>query len=132
VAEITTWKGLKAFDMDKPISPELDSARRRTRVDSIHKGLGLSRAYAGDSVVIGIIDAGFDYAHPAFYDTSYNQYRVQRVWEQKGQNMAPPDSFLYGVEYRDSASMMAKAYDITEIQSGEALPRSYIHKASGP
>ena len=76
VAEITTWKGLKAFDMDKPISPELDSARRRTRVDSIHKGLGLSRAYAGDSVVIGIIDAGFDYAHPAFYDTSYNQYRV--------------------------------------------------------
>jgi len=117
VKEMLTLPGLKAIDMDQPMAMDLDSARRRTRVDSIHKGLGLSRAYSGDSVVIGVIDAGFDYSHPNFYDTSYTRYRVRRVWEQKGIG-TPPSNYTYGAEYSDSASILAKAYDITETTHG--------------
>jgi subtilisin family serine protease len=43
---------------------------------------------------------------------------VRRVWEQKGATASPPDSFSYGAEYRDSASILAKAYDVTETTHG--------------
>lgn len=117
VEDVSRLSGLLAIDMDQPAAPDLDSARRRTRVDSVHLGLGLPRPFNGDSVVVGIVDAGFDYSHPAFYDTSYARYRVRRVWEQK-QNGQPPAAFGYGAEYADSASILTKAYDISETIHG--------------
>ena len=117
VAEVCAMQGLLAIDMDQPSAPDLDSARRRTLVDSVHIGAGLPRAYNGDSVVIGIVDAGFDYSHPAFYDTTFSRYRVRRVWEQKGIG-TPPAAFGYGAEYLDSSSILSKAYDISETIHG--------------
>jgi len=76
IKAFTVMDGLLAIEMDQPMAPELDSARRKTSVDSIHKGLGLSQAYNGKDVVIGIIDAGFDYSHPTLYDTLYEKFRV--------------------------------------------------------
>jgi len=117
VQDVCRMPGILAIDMDQPAAADLDSARRRTRVDSVHRGLGLPRPLNGDSVVVGIVDAGFDYSHPAFYDTAYSQYRVRRVWEQKG-NGTPPSAFGYGAEYADSASILSKAYDISETIHG--------------
>jgi hypothetical protein len=113
----TRSPGIRAIDLDQAGAADLDSARRRTRVDSIHNSLGLPRAFRGDSIVVGIIDAGFDYTHPVFFDTLYQKYRVRRVWEQKG-NGTPPANFPYGAEYSDSASILAKAYDVTETTHG--------------
>ena len=117
VASLTDLPGLLAIDMDQPAAADLDSARRRTRIDSVHLGLGLPKAFNGDSVVVGIVDAGFDYTHPVFYDTAFSHYRVRRVWEQKGSG-TPPTAFGYGAEYADSASILAKQYDITETIHG--------------
>ncbi len=117
VKEVCTLPGLLAIDMDQPAAADLDSARRKTRVDSVHLGLGLPQAFNGDSVVVGIVDAGFDYSHPVFYDTAYSRYRVRRVWEQKGSG-TPPSAFGYGAEYSDSASILNKAYDISETIHG--------------
>jgi minor extracellular serine protease Vpr len=117
VSDVCRLPGLLAIDMDQPAAPDLDSARRRTRVDSVHLGLGLPQAFNGDSVVLGIVDAGFDYTHPAFYDTTYTRYRVRRVWEQK-QNGQAPAGFGYGAEYADSASIITKGYDISETIHG--------------
>ena len=117
VAEVCRIPGLLAIDMDQPAAADLDSARLRTRTDSVHLGLGLPRPFNGDSVVVGIVDAGFDYSHPAFYDSTYTRYRVRRVWEQKGTGLAPA-AFGYGAEYSDSASILSKAYDITETIHG--------------
>lgn len=113
VLDFTRISGIKHIDMDQPMAPDLDSARRRTRVDSIHKGLGLSQAYSGENVVVGIIDAGFDYSHPTFYDTSYTRYRVKRVWEEKNTSGTPPAGFSYGTEFTDSASILTRDHDIT-------------------
>jgi len=117
VEQVCAMPGLLAIDMDQPAAADLDSARRRTRVDSVHLGSGLPKPFNGDSVVVGIVDAGFDYSHPVFYDTAYSRYRVRRVWEQKGSGTAP-SAFGYGAEYVDSASILAKAYDITETIHG--------------
>ena len=103
--------GIKYIEMDQPAAPQLDSARKFTKVDSVHGGYGLPQAYNGNNVVIGIIDAGFDYTHPTFYDTTFSAYRVKRVWEEKTIG-TPPASYAYGAEYLDSLSIVNKRYDI--------------------
>lgn len=118
VEAVSKLPGLMAMDLDQPAAMDLDSARRRTRVDSLHRGLGLPHPFAGDSVVVGIIDAGFDYTHPVFYDTSYTRYRVRKVWEQKTTSGTAPLSFGYGTEFADSASIHAKAFDVIETTHG--------------
>ncbi len=113
----TNTQGIRYIDMDAPVAIQLDSARSATRVDSVHAGINLPQPYSGKNVVVGVIDAGFDYTHPAFYDTAYNSYRVKRVWEQKTPG-TPPAGFSYGAEYADSASIHAKGYDVNDGSHG--------------
>ena len=46
--------------------PMLDKARTETGVQRIHNGEELARSFTGKGVVVGIVDAGFDYTHPDF------------------------------------------------------------------
>lgn len=94
VKDFTELVGIKYIDMDMPIAPLLDSARVAAHVDSVHSGYNLPQPYTGKNVVVGIIDAGFDYTHPAFYDTVYQTYRVKKVWEEKLQVHRQPVSVM--------------------------------------
>lgn len=103
-------KGIEYIQLDEALQPNLDIARKTTRVDSVHKGISLPMAYTGKNVVIGILDVGLDYTHPAFYDTLGNKYRIKKVWEQKTTG-TPPSGFSYGHELTDSLSMITKGTD---------------------
>lgn len=110
----TQLSGIQYIEMDQPSYPALDTARKTTRVDSVHNGYGmLPQPYSGQGVVVGIIDAGFDYTHPTFYDTAYNAYRIKRVWEEKNTSGTPPAGYAYGTEFSDSLSIYTKGHDIT-------------------
>jgi hypothetical protein len=67
---------------------------------------------------MGVIDAGFDYTHPTFFDTSLSHYRLSRVWEQKSIVGVPPASFGFGSEFSDSATIWNKRYDVSETTHG--------------
>src|SRR5690606_10063117 len=83
-----------------------------TRVDSVHAGLGaLPSQFHGKDVVVGIIDAGYDYRHPALFDTTGAAYRVKRIWEQVVTG-TPPTGFTYGNEIADSLSMWIAGSDM--------------------
>lgn len=47
---VTNLTGLRYIQLDEPVTPQLDSARRATRVDSVHAGLGLPQAFHGQGV----------------------------------------------------------------------------------
>jgi subtilisin family serine protease len=115
--KLTQLPGLVSIDVDQPVTMELDSVRKAIRVDSVHNGIDLPMPYTGKNVVVGIIDAGFDYSHPVFFDTAYNHYRVKKVWEQKSAG-TPPQGFLYGNELVDSASILAKQFDVNDGSHG--------------
>lgn len=117
IESFTHTPGIQYIDLDQASAPDLDSARRRTRTDSAHKGLTLPQSVSGKNVVVGIIDAGFDYSHPTFYDTTYTRYRVKKVWEQKTQGQSPV-GFGYGAEFSDSAAILNKGYDILDGTHG--------------
>jgi hypothetical protein len=108
----TTQKGIEYIQLDEPIHATLDSTRKLTRVDSVHAGLGgLPSQFHGQDVVIGIIDAGYDYRHPTLFDTTGARYRVKRVWEQVNTG-TPPSGFNYGNEITDTLAMWNTGSDM--------------------
>ena len=52
----------------------------------------------GQGVIIGIIDVGIDYRHPAFTD-EIGRTRILRIWDQTIQTGTAPEGFYYGSEY---------------------------------
>jgi len=108
--DFVNLEGIDYIQIDEPIHQNLDYARKAVRVDSVHNGFALPCKYTGKNVVVGIIDVGFDYSHPAFYDTMGIKYRIKRVWEQNS-NGTPPDGYSYGNEIIDSLEMILKGTD---------------------
>ena len=110
IEEFTTVTGVSYIQLDEPVFPMLNMARKAARVDSVHQGINLPLPYSGKNVLVGVIDFGFDYNHPTFYDTLHNAYRVKKVWE-LGTNGTPPAGYSYGHELTDSALILAQGTD---------------------
>lgn len=95
----------------------LEAARNATNVSAAHMGSGLDHRYTGEGVIVGIIDVGFDYTHPAFYDSLYDQYRITRVWEQESFG-TPPTGFAYGRELVGKNAILNAGTDISDESHG--------------
>lgn len=117
VSYLLKIKGIDYIQLDEPITVNMDAARRSSRVDSVQNGINLPMPYTGKNVVVGIIDAGFNYNHPTFYDTTGTTLRLKRVWEQKNIG-TPPAGFSYGNELTDTGSMAAKGYEVNSFSHG--------------
>ncbi len=110
VTEFTQLSGIKYIQLDEPVQPHLDVARKTTRVDSAQAGYGLPMGYSGKNVVIGVIDFGFDYNHPTFYDTFGTSYRIKKVWEMNATG-TPPAGYSYGKEITDTNLIKSEGTD---------------------
>lgn len=119
VVPFTTLPGISYIQMDEPVRPALDVARKTTRTDSAQAGYGLPMGYSGKGVVMGVIDFGFDYNHPTFYDTTHSYYRIKRVWQMNG-SAAPPSGYTYGKEITDTNLIKAEGTDDPHQQHGTA------------
>lgn len=85
----------------------IDNARKDAKVDAVHKGEGLPSAFTGEGVVVGIIDAGIDYSHPAFR-TSDGTLRIKKVWEQgaTSSTIGHIPSQGYGLEFTTAEEIL--------------------------
>lgn len=119
VVPFTNISGISYIQMDEPVKPELDIARKTTRADSAQAGYGLPIRYSGKDVVVGVIDFGFDYNHPTFYDTLHGAYRIKKVWQMNG-TAAPPTGYTYGKEITDTNLIRAEGTDDPNQQHGTA------------
>lgn len=110
---------LKYADVGEKLDLEVSNARNQTNTNSVHSGTGLSQAYTGTGVIVGIIDVGFDYTHPNFKDINGN-LRISRVWERANNNGTPPTSlgFTYGSQFIGSASILNEGYDLINQSHG--------------
>ncbi|WP_243276109.1 S8 family peptidase [Faecalicatena contorta] len=55
-------------------------------------------ALYGHGVLVGLVDTGIDYRHPAFLTREGNS-RIYSIWDQEDQNGISPEGFGYGTEY---------------------------------
>ncbi|MDR1847723.1 MAG: S8 family peptidase [Bacteroidales bacterium] len=112
IENVKSVEGVYYIDASEPVKLFLDSARAKSNVEQVHSGAGLSQAYKGTGVIVGIIDNGFDYTHPTFYDNTHTNYRVKRVWEQNGSG-TPPSGYSIGAEYTSQTAILNRQHDHT-------------------
>ncbi|MCC5915879.1 MAG: S8 family peptidase [Cryomorphaceae bacterium] len=112
-AQLLQMSGVIYVEMGAPgDAPSLDLAIEDVGADTVKQGLGtMPRAFNGSGVVVGVIDWGFDFGHPTYWDTSGTRYRVARVWDQNKAGGTPPSGFNYGTEYTTEADMLAAGHD---------------------
>lgn len=113
-------KGISYIQIDEPVIPNLDIARKASRVDSVHGGYALPMGYSGKDVIVGVIDFGFDYNHPTFFDTLGNKYRIVKAWEM-GTTGTPPAGYSYGHEINDTTALKAQGKDNKEQTHGTGV-----------
>lgn len=87
-----------------PIQPTLDISLPESRVTPLHTG---SPTIKGAGAIVGVIDTGIDYTHPAFRKPDGTS-RILAIWDQNLQPVsgeANPKGPLYnyGVEYNPLA-----------------------------
>ena len=97
--------------------PDVNKARYGTRVDSVHAGLDLPQPVHGEGVLVGVLDWGFDYTHPMFYDTAMTASRIRAVWDQYRQSGPAPSGYGYGTEADVPGDIAAMGSDTANVYS---------------
>lgn len=54
--------------------------------------------YRGNGILLGFVDTGIDYRHPAFVQAN-GVSRVTAIWDQGEESGTPPEGFAYGTEF---------------------------------
>lgn len=95
------------------VKPTLDVARVLSNNSLVNDGQSpLQKGYTGKGVVVGMIDTGIDFTHPAFYsDASLSEYRIIYAWNQRANTGTKPQPYDYGAEYTTKASILAAGTD---------------------
>lgn len=95
-------EGVEYLQLTSGAELMLDVARKEAGTDDVHKGVSLPQPYTGKGVVVGIVDAGFDYTHSAFRNPETGELRIKKVWEQsksgKLDGATAPEKYGYGIE----------------------------------
>lgn len=103
---------IRYIEMATPLYPQLDVAHKETGMNLVHAGTDQStRPFLGKNVIVGIVDYGFQYTHPAFFNADGSASRIERVWEQETSMGTRPTKFSYGKEYKFYAELAKQKYD---------------------
>lgn len=110
LSALSEVEGIEYIQAPKMVLPQLDLVREETKADLAYDYLytsveGTTTQFRGQGVIIGQVDAGIDYTHPAFR-TADGTLRISRVWEQKTnpatapiRGLHSPAGFDYGAEF---------------------------------
>lgn len=101
VQRLAKQQGVEYIQITSGATQMLNLARLEAGTDQIHKGTDLPQAYTGEGVVVGVVDAGFDYMHAAFRRPADGALRIKRVWEQSATTLdgaSAPAKYGYGIE----------------------------------
>lgn len=93
--ELAGLPQIEFIEKPKSLYFEADVGRQASCIDSVQAPpLSLS----GAGVLIGIVDSGIDYAHPAFRNSD-GSTRIVALWDQTAQDGRPPEGYVAGTEY---------------------------------
>ena len=123
-------------DAGNSVKAMTDLAREYSHVDALHVGLpDFPRSFTGKGVLIGVIDTGFDFMHPAFRDAGGNS-RIIHVWDQSGRN-GNTSSMGYGVVFDTPELIRSAAQDVSRDTHGShvaaiAASSADVYKGMAP
>ncbi len=89
LAALDAVKSVEAGMLNKP---KMSFARAASNIDQVQTGEGLSQAYTGEGVVVGLMDTGIDPCHANFLNSDGTETRVKRAYAYGGSNGTPTRS----------------------------------------
>lgn len=101
---------VEEIDAGQEVRTMMDNVRTLTNVDAVHSATGIDTTYKGNGVLVGIIDAGFDFRHPNFRDSN-GKSRIRAVWDQNN-FMQTNSSYGYGKEYLTGEELASVSRDM--------------------
>lgn len=113
IATLAAAPTVQYLQIGERVATDVDSSRRASNVNQVHQGLApLNTGYTGKGSVVGVIDGGFDFTHPTFYDsTGVENYRIKRTWLQNHNSGQAPSGFTYGTELQSHIAMLVAGTD---------------------
>lgn len=97
-------------DAGQEVHLMMDEVRRLSNIDAAHAGTLLPVPYKGEGVLVGVIDAGFDFSHPNFIDKD-GKCRIVAAWDQNN-FFTTSSGYGYGVEYATAEDVAAAKRDM--------------------
>lgn len=107
---------------------QLDTSLSFINVDKVHGGIDLPKPYKGVGVIVGVLDSGIDWTHPAFNDE--NGSRVLYLWDMSD-DTAPPAEFSYGTEYEKDDLDQQNSNEIDDNGHGTHVASTAAGNAGG-
>lgn len=104
-------------EMGSPVTVQMDEAKKASNATDVLNGIGLPQAFDGEGVIVGVIDNGFEFGHPDFYDKEKSELRIRRVWNQNLEGN-PPAGYEYGTEYTTADGILAAKIDDASVGHG--------------
>ncbi len=117
IQEVADMTIVEYIEMGTPVYTTMDEAKVSVRADKVHQGIELPGEFRGKDIVVGVIDDGFDYGHPNFWNSDKTEFRIKRVWDQNKKGKAP-ESYAYGTEYKTEESILSALTDSEESTHG--------------
>lgn len=119
VEKVTAFQNVVCVQGAQKVFMQMDKSRIETGVEDIQAVKPpLKLPYSGKNVIVGIIDGGVDYGHPAFYTSDRSELRLKRVWDQNIEDGTPPADFGYGSEYATTDDILAAETDMQYFSHG--------------
>ena len=122
IAEIAASDVVERIDASTPARPSMDKARPASGIDAIHAAEGLESPFTGKGVLVGIIDQGFEYTHPAFSDSEGN-LRIHSIWNRFRNESKISDAAQIRKKIHDGSGA-THATHVTGIAAGTHLPEN--------
>ena len=93
-----------------------DLTRGLTHADLVVQGDKLPQGFDGSGVIIGVVDTGFDFLHPAFLNNQLHS-RIVCVWDQVASNGNLSD-YGYGSVYEGRSEVENVKHDLSTDTHG--------------
>lgn len=100
------YEGIRYLEIPAPIQPDLDVLVQDTRIDTVHQGIDQWGPYTGKDVIVGVIDWGYDFHHPMFYDSTLQRNRILGCWDHWKKSGPAPEPYGYGTEYLGTEELL--------------------------
>lgn len=112
---------VKYVEAGTPMKFDMNKARPISLAQMVIDGGGiLSQNYLGRGVVLGIVDTEIQLNHPNFYDTSHQNFRIKKYWNQNSTGGTHPQGYEYGAEFTSESAILGQKYDFRQPSSGHA------------
>jgi subtilisin family serine protease len=112
----------------KYTSSLLDTSLTFINADKVHAGEGLPKPYKGEGVIVGVLDSGIDWTHPAFSNENGN--RILYLWDMSG-DTNPPAEFDFGTEYTKDDLDQSNSNQIDDNGHGTHVASTAAGSANG-